>query len=193
MLDAADVPGSVVWSDNSCMTDSVTRSFVRVRCVACVAALLGIFAVDGGEVCAQRARLENVARTLSETWRWRVYTREQGLSSNTVTALYQDPQNDVYAATTVGICRFDLWRWHVVENSGALGREAAQFAESPTDLFVSNRRGVWRVLGDGRLAQLRSGESLHMDQERSGPGSDATACPVVFRGSRRFVRRSLFG
>ena len=144
------------------MTDSVTRSFVRVRCVACVAALLGIFAVDGEEVCAQSARLENVARTLSETWRWRVYTREQGLSSNTVTALYQDRQNDVYAATTVGICRFDLWRWHVVENGGALGREAAQFAESPTDLFVSNRRGVWRVLGDGRLEQLRSGQSLHM-------------------------------
>ncbi len=98
---------------------------------------------------------------LGENWRWRVFDRAEGLGSNTVTALHQDRNEYVYAATDRGVSRYDLWEWTVLENAKPFDDgEVRRFVESPSALYAVTANALWKVQGGTVLAPFYRGGGL---------------------------------
>ena len=75
--------------------------------------------------------LSRESSAFRESWRWRVFDRDDGLDSNAVTALFQDRDTTkIYAATRLGVCLYDLWQWTVLETRESPTEEITQFAQS---------------------------------------------------------------
>ncbi len=100
-----------------------------------------------------------------ESWRWRIFDRDDGLDSSAVTALYQDRETTkIYAATRLGVCLYDLWQWDVLEASGEpLTEEITDFAQSQNEVYALSTRILWKVQGGSRLRIAYRGD----DRSRS--------------------------
>jgi PAS domain S-box-containing protein len=102
-------------------------------CVALLAGLEGLPAADPLDLLAER-------------WRWRLFDRDEGLSSNAVLALYQDRDDYLYAATDRGLCRYDLHRWEEIHGAEVLEpTKGLELVESLEALFYANASGLWAV------------------------------------------------
>ncbi len=106
---------------------------------------------------------------LGEAWRWNSYSREDGLNSNSVTALLQASTNEVYAATNLGVCRYDLWQWDVFPfPAGNPAPDITTIAESLKEIYALGAGVLWRLLGEGVLEPVYRGQSLFLARGRFG-------------------------
>ena len=90
-----------------------------------------------------------------EDWRWRVFDREEGLSSQFVTCLFQDRDDYIYAATDVGVCRYDLHRWEILENAEAFDDgPITRIVSSHGSVFCATATSLWATERGGPLKRL---------------------------------------
>lgn len=145
---------------------------LSARALAICACLPLAFSVSSPEVSSddETARLlAEQASAFLEGWRWRVFDRDDGLDSNAVTALFQDRDTTkIYAATRLGVCLYDLWRWEVLESSEALTDEIVEFAQSQEQVYALSARVLWKIQGGTRLQRAYRGENLHLASGRFG-------------------------
>ena len=132
-------------------------SLVSFRLLALTLPLLGVL----GAVL-EPLRSQDPVDAFAESWRWRIFDRREGLSSSSVSALHQDRQEYIYAATERGVSRYDLWEWVALENSEPFDDgEISRFVESPSALFAVTQNAVWKVRGGATLSLLYRGGGLH--------------------------------
>jgi signal transduction histidine kinase/ligand-binding sensor domain-containing protein len=158
-----------------------------VRCcvLGALSLFLGAAPVTGQETST--AVPDSVKRALAEAgeaWRWRMFGRDEGLPSNSVFALYhQNREFFVYVATDLGVCRYNLWKWSVIENADPFEiGDQARFVESEQVLYLATSRSLWRV----------QGEILHKaEYDGSGPlrvAANANEAYVIDLGERTLAR-----
>jgi PAS domain S-box-containing protein len=70
--------------------------------------LAGLISFMFVSIAASNTQLE----TLHESWRWRLFTAESGLPSNTVYDVIEHPNGTVWANTHRGLAWYDGFRWH---------------------------------------------------------------------------------
>ncbi|HVR75974.1 MAG TPA: ATP-binding protein [Planctomycetota bacterium] len=99
---------------------------------------------------------------LGERWRWREFDRKAGLNSNTIVALHQDRHGYIYAASEVGLSRYDSWDWTALENLQPFDDGAVvRFVESMSELHAVTANALWQVQGGTALKLSHRGASLH--------------------------------
>jgi len=104
---------------------------------------------------AQSVPATVVLRDLAEGWRWRFFDRRDGLSSSTVTCLYQDRDDFIYASTDVGLCRYDFHRWAVIENDEPFDDgPVVRIVESQGRVFCATGASIWSTEGGGPLRRV---------------------------------------
>ncbi len=148
-----------------------SRRISRRLMAACARLVLGVscssFAVRADEDAA--VRVSDQASMLRESWRWRVFDRDDGLNSNAVTALFQDRDTTkIYAATRLGVCLYDLWQWSVLETRESPTEEIVEFAQSQEQVYGLSARVLWKVQAGTRLQADYRGENLHLASGRPG-------------------------
>ncbi len=113
---------------------------------------------DTKDIAAQSlVEVGEVRDRFGAAWRWRLHGRDERLRLGTATALYQDQKNFVYAATHLGIFRYDLWFWEQL--APQLADEVLTFAESNSVVYACSRSVLWKLRGD-RLEVAHQGDEL---------------------------------
>ncbi|HLU49364.1 MAG TPA: hypothetical protein VK116_14810, partial [Planctomycetota bacterium] len=121
-------------------------SRLRVALVA-----LSAFLIVGESVFAS----SSLAERLGERWRWRVFDREEGLHRGMITAMDQNSDDYIYAASERGLSRYDLHHWEIVESSEALDDgPIVSIVEGANAIYCASRHSVWLARGGTRLDRL---------------------------------------
>lgn len=99
---------------------------------------------------------------LGESWRWRRFDTEDGLSSNSISALYQDRYDNVYAATNRGLCRYNLFEWNALENVEPFdGGAVTRFVEGNRALYAVSETVLWQIDAGTAIRPIYRGGGLH--------------------------------
>ncbi|MBI4602106.1 MAG: PAS domain-containing protein [Planctomycetes bacterium] len=118
--------------------------------------LAALFAAGAGPAGAQ-----DPLEALGESWRWRVFDRQEGLGASSVSAVHQDQREFIYAASERGLWRYDLWEWAPVENAQPFDDgEVTLFLESSSGLYALGASSLWKVDAT-TLKLLHRGGGLH--------------------------------
>jgi len=111
---------------------------------------------------ATRLPGQDPMKALEESWRWRRFDIEDGLSSNSIWALHQDRYNNIYAATDKGLCRYNLFEWNALENIEPFdGGEVTRFVEGNRALYAVTENVLWQVVGGVAVKPFYRGRGLH--------------------------------
>jgi signal transduction histidine kinase/ligand-binding sensor domain-containing protein len=135
------------------------RNSVAARSIFLVLALsAAAIAQDVGRpagVSPEGVRSRTLLRDLAESWRWRYFDRRDGLSSSTVTCLYQDRDDFIYASTDVGLSRYDFHRWVIIENDEPFDDgPVVRIVESRGRVFCATETAIWSTEGGGPLRRI---------------------------------------
>ena len=120
-------------------------------------ALLGALIVVAGACPVQALEPEDLA----ERWRWRLFGREEGLPSGSITAIGLDRDDFLYAGTDRAVYRYNGFTWSVLESSSPLdGGAVAKIVESGGDVYVATASAVWFARSGGELTRVLRGGRL---------------------------------
>jgi PAS domain S-box-containing protein len=130
-----------------------------------------------------RGALEWTIQALGEGWRWRLFDRGHGLASSRVSALHQDRDLHIYAATDRGLSRYDLWEWTAVENAEPFDQgQVRRFVESLGVLYAATPEALWKVQSGSILQLAHRGSGIHLTENRGEAyGIDEGGAPRHFR------------
>lgn len=110
---------------------------------------------------ATRLAGQDPMKALDESWRWRRFDIEDGLSSTSISALHQDRFNNIYAATDKGLCRYNLFEWNALQNVRPFdGGAVSRFVEGNHALYAVTEKVLWRVEGGKAVTPFYPGAGL---------------------------------
>ncbi|MEM7230801.1 MAG: hypothetical protein AAF517_01415, partial [Planctomycetota bacterium] len=104
--------------------------------------LLGWFVPAAG-VSAEELQPD---RLLGESWRWRIFDRDEGVSPGVISATLRTADDFLYAASDRGLSRYDLHHWDRIENVSPFddGR-ILRIVESPNAVYCASASVLWRA------------------------------------------------
>src|SRR5258706_8775529 len=98
---------------------------------------------------------------LAERWRWRVFDREEGLPSGSISAIGHDRDDFIYAGTDRGLLRYNGFTWTRLENAEPFeGGPVVSILESGGDVYAATRREIWLARYGLELHRIVKGEKV---------------------------------
>jgi len=77
--------------------------------------------------------------SFSQDWRWVHFTTETGLPSNQIFNVTETRDGTAWAATSLGIARFDGYQWHAISDTAPL------FNKAPQSIIAGNDSTIYAV------------------------------------------------
>ena len=74
--------------------------------------------------------------SFSQDWRWVHFTTETGLPSNQIINVTETRDGTVWAATSLGIARFDGYQWHAIPDTSAAFKKPPQLITAGNDSTI---------------------------------------------------------
>ena len=103
---------------------------------------------------------EELIARLMESWRWRAHGDGEGLDTRAVTALLEDSEGLLWAASDEGLHRYDAYRWETLSGAAPIDSgPILQIVETGGVIYSATERELWRVEGGRRLVPVLPDDS----------------------------------